>query len=355
MTDRVIGCLIGGALGDALGAHVEFLAWPDIESRFGPSGITELERTYGRYGAVTDDTQMTVFTVESAIRWHVAWRAGVPVEFGSAMWDGYLRWLQTQDGPDPTESDGWLLQRPWLHARRAPGNTNLQALRGGVMGRLDAPINNSRGCGAVMRSAPLGFFASSPDEAFERGAQSGVVTHSDPGGYLPAGILAAAVYLVAHGMPIHEALAEAGVIAQTWAGSRPTLKRLEHGLEVGRQGLPTPGAIHEIGEGWQGHDALAIAAACAASGAPLLDVLRAAANHSGDSDSTASIAGQLVGARDGLDDAATQWANNIEGRTDLLALADDFVTEFSDAVDPKPIASPGSSWWLRYPGTASPS
>jgi ADP-ribosylglycohydrolase len=82
----------------------------------------------------------------------------------------------------------------------------------------------------------------------------------------------------------------------------------------------------------------------------MVDVLRATANHDGDSDSTASIAGQLVGARDGTRDIPASWLADLEGRADLEQLCDDFIAEFSlDPLD----ATVGSPWWLRYPGVAS--
>lgn len=49
------GCLLGGAVGDALGAPVEFIRLPEIRARFGPHGITEFAPAYGKLGAITDD------------------------------------------------------------------------------------------------------------------------------------------------------------------------------------------------------------------------------------------------------------------------------------------------------------
>src|SRR5678816_3372150 len=56
------GCLLGGAVGDALGAPVEFMTLDEIRRQFGPSGITEMTTAFGRKGAITDDTQMALFT-----------------------------------------------------------------------------------------------------------------------------------------------------------------------------------------------------------------------------------------------------------------------------------------------------
>ena len=66
--DRVRGCLLGGAVGDALGTLVEFLSLDEIRQRFGPQGVTGYEPAYGRRGAITDDTQMTLWTAEGLLR-----------------------------------------------------------------------------------------------------------------------------------------------------------------------------------------------------------------------------------------------------------------------------------------------
>ena len=66
--DRYRGCLLGGAVGDALGAGIEFASLADIRRQYGPAGVTGYVPCYGRSGAITDDTQMTLFTAEGLIR-----------------------------------------------------------------------------------------------------------------------------------------------------------------------------------------------------------------------------------------------------------------------------------------------
>jgi ADP-ribosylglycohydrolase len=71
ISNRCRGCLLGGAVGDALGAPVEFMSHSQIVSRFGPHGIRDFAPAYGRTGAITDDTQMTLFTAEGLRRAHL--------------------------------------------------------------------------------------------------------------------------------------------------------------------------------------------------------------------------------------------------------------------------------------------
>src|SRR5262249_49764731 len=144
---RVVGCLLAGAIGDALGAGVEFDSLAAIRQRLGARGASGFVRAYGRVAAITDDTQMTLFTAEGLIRAHVRGREKGIVDEASVVWHAYDRWLLTQgetrarDG----ETDGWLVREQRLHATRAPGNTCLTALRGGRMGTRAAPVNDSKG------------------------------------------------------------------------------------------------------------------------------------------------------------------------------------------------------------------
>src|SRR5689334_6831724 len=157
---RVRGCLLGGAIGDALGAPsaspIDSLA--RIRAAYGPDGLTGPVLDGGQ-ALVTDDTQMTLFTVEGLMRGGGA----------RGVYDAYLRWFDTQRRPGPpAHPDGWLAAQSWLYAQRAPGNACLSGLRAGWMGTTDRPQNpDSKGCGTVMRSAPFGLRpAVTPADAF---------------------------------------------------------------------------------------------------------------------------------------------------------------------------------------------
>ncbi|WP_256670561.1 MULTISPECIES: ADP-ribosylglycohydrolase family protein [unclassified Pseudomonas] len=185
--ERIKGCLLGGAVGDALGAAVEFLEWSAIEAKFGPQGIVDFAPAFGTTGAITDDTQMMLFTAEGLLRAYVCGSSRGTCHVPSIIHHSLLRWLITQDYPTamPIGVDGWLIKQSELWSRRAPGTTCLGALKASP--RLGAVAeNNSKGCGALMRVAPCAFFAN----AFDYAAQSGRLTHGHPTGYLAAGLFA---------------------------------------------------------------------------------------------------------------------------------------------------------------------
>ena len=63
---RCKGCLIGGAIGDALGYPIEFMSQESIFYKYGPDGLTEYVLT-NHIAQISDDTQMTLFTADAII------------------------------------------------------------------------------------------------------------------------------------------------------------------------------------------------------------------------------------------------------------------------------------------------
>jgi ADP-ribosyl-[dinitrogen reductase] hydrolase len=177
---RVRGMLLGGAVGDALGAAVEFSSLATIRRLYGPAGITDYAHAYGGRGRWTDDTQMTLFTTEGLLD---ARAAGVrdTSEIVNHIWAAYRRWYGTQTGQGPGGTG--LSAIPSMHHRRAPGATCVAALSGSRPGTVDHAINDSKGCGGVMRVAPIGVL-DSPCAVANAAAASPTVTPRD--GWRPA-------------------------------------------------------------------------------------------------------------------------------------------------------------------------
>ena len=193
--DRVLGCLLGGAVGDALGYPVEFLSEPEILRQYGPTGIKTLAQA-GSPARVSDDTQMTLFAAN-------AWIYGCSGEGWdiSTAWLAYREWLGTQgDESRMGKPRMWIYGDRRLHARRAPGNTCLSAIRfsdrGGTMKN---PVNNSKGCGTVMRAAPYGLMPGSREAAMERAAADAALTHGHPLAWGSSAWLAACVHALVEG------------------------------------------------------------------------------------------------------------------------------------------------------------
>lgn len=341
--ERIRGCLLAGAVGDALGAGIEFDSWDRIRKRFGADGL----RAYGRMGAITDDTQMTLFTAEGLIR-ALNRMAGKGIcSTRHVVHHAYRRWLATQDGRHDTGHDGWLITVPGLWHSRAPGNTCLSALHSGQVGSVQEPINDSKGCGGVMRAAPVGFLVGE-DSRFRLGCDVAAITHGHPDGYLPAGALAVIVGGLVDGVGLATALDAAEERLCEAPSHENSLAALRAGRAAGVNGLPTPEALEALGGGWVGEEALAIAVACVVGGIDRpADALLAAVNHSGDTDSTGSIAGNLLGAAHGAEWLPTPWLEELELREVIEQMAKD--CDRAAKRDQSDMEG-DSDWWERYPG-----
>jgi ADP-ribosylglycohydrolase len=338
------GCLLGGAVGDALGAPVEFMSLAEIRGMFGRSGITELTTAFDRKGAITDDTQMTLFTAEGLLRAHVAgaYRGSAgTAAIVAIVSNAYARWLATQGGTPGLpafDRDGWLFSVRELHAQRVPGATCLTALEQMIKPGARA-ANDSKGCAGVMRVAPVGLWSARQDEglsadrvarrAFELGAEIAGLTHGHPTGRLAAGALAALIALLARATPLPRAVPLVKALLSRYPGHEESLAAIARAEATASRGLPRAETIVELGEGWTADEALAIALTCALAAPDFETGVRLAVNHDGDSDSTAAIAGNLLGAMHGADAIPKRWLLGLELRRVVIEIADDLAT-FTD-------------------------
>ena len=320
--ERIKGCLLGGAVGDALGAPVEFLEWSAIEAKFGPQGIVDFAPAFGTTGAITDDTQMMLFTAEGLLRAYVHGSSRGTCHVPSIIQHSLLSWLITQDYPTamPISVDGWLIKQSELWSRRAPGTTCLGALKASP--RLGAVAeNNSKGCGALMRVAPCAFFVFS----FVSAAQSGFLIIGYPTGYLAAGLFADILQRIVDRQDslehaVTQSLAKYG---QT-PGMEETRTLIERVLFFFYEGYqPTPQRIGELGGGWVAEETLAIGLWCALAARSLKEGVIAAVNHSGDSDSTGLIAGHFLGVQYGAAAIPARWFEQLELREVIVQIAED--------------------------------
>ncbi len=317
MKDRFTACLLGGAMGDALGYTVEFMDMGQIQSWFGRMGITELQlESRTQKALISDDTQMTLFTLDGLL-----WAHERSTPYLSGLYPSYLRWLYTQTGKtshpeildlQPHEKNGGILAEKALFFRRAPGSTCLNALLGGAMGTMTHPVNNSKGCGGIMRTAPVGLFLwNDPAYAFRIGAEAAAITHGHPTGYLAAGALAAIIALLQNERTILQATAEALRYLRRYENHEETTAAIERALELASGSLNAEHAIRMLGLGWIAEEALAIALYCALKAKSFTRGLILAVNHDGDSDSTGAICGNLLGAA-GQFELPADWESRLE-------------------------------------------
>ncbi len=348
--DAVRGCILGGAVGDALGYPVEFLREAQIFHQYGRNGITAytLDPATGK-ALISDDTQMSLFTANGLLvgdtRGAMHGIQGLPREY---VMKAYRDWLKTQQSAHPApgrrrrsaKADGisWLLDVPELYARRAPGLTCLSALEDGTAydDYVAAKRNHSKGCGGIMRVAPLAVSYQPGDirQLDMEGAQLAAITHGHSLGYMPAAVL---VHIISRiifppegkRMSLKEIILEArDTVSSVFTGD-PHLGELTDQIDravlLSENDAPgDPENIRQLGEGWVAEETLGISLYCALKHQDdFSSGVTAAVNHSGDSDSTGAVTGNILGAWLGCEAIADCWKNDLELADVILEIADD--------------------------------
>lgn len=318
---RRLASLIGGALGDAFGFGVAGHSLDAIQRHHGPAGVREPGFRRDRL-VVSDETQLTLFTLEGLTR---AMQTPNQSEHDllAGMRLSYLDWLTSQghgdaDGDHATR----LLKHAALHVRRAPGAVCVQALSAGGRGSPERPINDSREAGGALRATPVAYMPEmSAERAFRLGARAAALTHGHAAAYLPAGILAAAVFGVLDGKPLQTAMIHAGDQARAMREHGATLQGLRAAVDASVQPF-NPRLPESLGRDREAGVALNIGFYAASRSQDLREVLAIAANQDGDSDIAASVAGQLFGALHGIESLPNAWVRRLDVFDALCDLAD---------------------------------
>jgi ADP-ribosylglycohydrolase len=275
---------------------------------------------------------MTLFTAEGLL---LAGRA-TPEAVVPSVHAAYRRWLRTQHEAGPTPDATGLLAEAWLYASRAPGNACLSGLEAHPEppAALPAPpgergpVNSdSKGCGTVMRSAPFGLLGLGAERAFQLASDCAQLTHGHPTGRLAAGAFAALVERLVSGA--EPGAAVAATIAQTSAlpDAAETVAALERAMRLAAEEEPGFDTVERVGLGWIAEECLAIAVhvLLAAVAVGPRRALTLSVTHSGDSDSTGAVCGNLVGAAFGAAALPADWLDQIEGRETLLRVSDELL------------------------------
>ena len=342
LQDRIRGSLIGGAIGDALGYPVEFIySFGEIQKRYGERGITRLDTRQhwlddteqAGKAVVSDDTQMTLFTANGLLN---AKKQGISLKYGLCR--AYIEWYLTQIGKkSPKYKDCWISNVLELNHRRAPGNTCMSSLDDIYRGK--DPMNNSKGCGGVMRVAPIPLYAAvqnrmSIDEADLLAAEAAEITHQHPLGYISAALMSHVIYRLALDVePTRERLVRyimEGVATirkqyQTYHNEVERMAELaERAIFLLDNGKTDLENIGHLGEGWTGEEALAIALFCALKHFDSFeDAMIAAVNHGGDSYSTGAVTGNILGTAIGYESIPQYYKDDLEMHDLILHMADD--------------------------------
>lgn len=328
--------LIAQSIGDAFGYIVEFKNWEKIQQEYGLLGlkfsyINKVDTLYA-----TDDTQMNLFCLQGLANELDKNDIEDPTK---AIYDEYLCWLTTQGFKK--KSDSRLNTYRELYYRRAPGNTCLSALGANKYGTLENKANDSKGCGGIMRTMPVAFFAENIKDAFDWGAKQAALTHGHPSGYLSAGAYSAVAYQLIHNkdLDIVEAMENVKPILSSYSGYKEMLEVINDTIEKIKKDeeLQHQYLNKELGEGWVGEEAFALAMYLACKYEKFDDVIYYGSNHDGDSDSTAMLAAGIWHLKNRKSEQFLQYASKIDLEKCIRETVENIVEiEYVDEAASKP-------------------
>lgn len=335
--DKIKGSLFGGAIGDALGYPIEFMSEEQIFNMYGLNGITdyELDEKTGK-ALVSDDTQMTLFTADGMLvgetRLCLRGIGGIPHNYISKSYNDWLctQQMRIEEFEEKRRSGyfctSWLCDVPELYSRRAPGNTCISAIASRKEGSISKHINNSKGCGGVMRVAPIALhYDSVALECLDKeSAEVAALTHGHSLGYMPAAVLSHILSLIVYPevfaekkMTLKEIVIDARDKVHDIFKDDKHIVELDaiitKAIELSENDKPDLENIHELGEGWVAEETLAIAIYCSLKYQnDFSKGVIAAVNHNGDSDSTGAVTGNILGAWLGFEKIEEKWKKDLE-------------------------------------------
>ncbi len=302
---QVTGAVLGAAIGDALGHPTEFLDRAEIRARYGPAGIQGFDFSLrgNRPGLAryTDDTQMAEIVLRALVDEGIGEARREPAM--RAMGRGFAGWLENPQG-----------------GHRAPGNSCMagaRRLRAGVPWR-EAGATDAGGCGSVMRAYPFGLLPH-PESAERWAVDHSFMTHGHPWALAACAAMAVGMAAELRGQAPDVVLSS--MVDAASRHDQHTARLVQEAVDAGLRG-DDPEPVLDALPSWKADEAIA-------AGAFLLarypDDFRAAvlqgANAPGDSDSIATLAGALLGARLGLEAIPRDWVRDVERSEELLELA----------------------------------
>ena len=293
LRDKVLGCVVGGAIGDAMGGP--------YEGRKGPLRVSSV------FGALSDDTQLTLATCEAIIE------AGKPEP--EAVAKSFLRWFRER-------------------RISGVGASTLKALRdldaGAHWALAGRKGEMAAGNGAAMRIAPIAFFTD-PDHSESLTLVRDIcrITHHNDEAY--AGALA--VVLALQAVLKHSNISAEILLTRIIDGLPHSALREQFLRLTELQGQSIASIAQRVGcSGYVVESVpLALYAAAEFSDLSFEDVLRRLIEVGGDTDTIASIAGQIIGARIGLTGLSAEFIARLPDRDFVLSTAERFAMAVENA------------------------
>lgn len=339
LQEKCRGSLVGGAIGDALGYAVEFSSLNAIHKKYGEKGLVDYALNPGGIAEFSDDTQMSLFTAEGLLNAKAEGKT-FEKEIVPYISKAYEHWYYTQERPPLKMRESWLTHVRAMWSKRAPGNTCMSALQTVSLHKGAPVINNSKGCGGIMRVAPIGIYSAAHPKLLDLehagylAGHAADITHKHPLSIYSSMALAMVVAdCIAHDnvnqekfrfIVINRVFKLLGLYFKEEKQLSELQELIQKSLDLAISNKSDTDAVRELGEGWVAEETLAIAVFSVMRYIDDFEkCIRCAVNHDGDSDSTGAVAGNIIGAILGYHAIPEKYLTNLEIHDVLLSVADD--------------------------------
>ena len=333
------GCLLGMAVGDAMGYTVDNRSWQEIQEDYGPHGLLGYDLVNG-YADVTSYTQLAAFTCNGLLLGLTRGQMlGKMAPFIKYIGVSSREWAASQRSwGRPSKTYCWLLRRAELCRRHCMDTRMLDTLNRPNLGTLEAPVNSDGSPCALTTAIGVGLFfhedRMDQQEIDRLGAEAVALTHGSPTAFLSGAVLAHLMSRLLRnpGAPLKPLVNEAVEAMKEQFGHQysqafeiATLVR--HTITYAESpGLNQVEVMERLGCDSAAQVLAGAVYACLTSGGDFDSAMITAVNHSGRSAAVGAIAGAILGLRLGEEALPDFYIECLEPAEVLRELADDLYT-----------------------------
>lgn len=326
------GCLLGLAVGDAMGYPVDKKTWDEICQDYGPNGLLGYDLVNGS-ADITSYTQLTAFICNGLLLGAIR---GNPDHYSRYMALSLREWVKSQQfRATPEKTFCWVAQVPGMRRRHCMDTRMLDALSRETLGTPEKPVFRSPFPGSVTAAIGVGLCYESarmtPQLLGKLGAEAVAFTHGDPEAFLSGAFLAFCVagILQDPALPLIKRFTRAAELLQTHFGeeypqAESIAAKINRAIALTKDPELTPLAAMTLLGCTTAAECIAGAVyACTIHAANFDEAMIVSVNHSGRSAAVGAITGAILGARLGVEALPEFYLESLEPAEVLSELAVD--------------------------------
>ena len=326
------GCLLGLAVGDAMGYAVDEKTWEEIQADYGPNGLLGYDLVNGQ-AAASAYTQVAAYAANGLL---LGITRGKPEQYLRYIHLSLREWARAQHFPrDPEKSWCWVAKIPQMRVRKCKDSRMLDALRLETPPTMDRPVNCATSTGSLPAAVVIGLACNGKgfprDMAAELGAQTVALTHGNTETFLCGSFLAETVASIGENcdLPLqtHYQNAVDTVLAKfgiRYGQAQALADRILDVIHQGEQEFADHrAAMEEFGCDTAEQCVCAAVYATLACGGDFDTAMILAVNHSGRSGAVAALTGGILGAVMGAEALPDFYLECLESAKILETLSSD--------------------------------